>query len=125
MNPSCFDILQAIDSLLSDKVIILPNNKNIIPAAHQAAELTDKTVRVLPTRSIPQGLTAMVSFNGAIGLDENIKAMSGFREEVYSVEITSAIRDATVNGLKIQQGDFMGIVDGEVLHAEKIILTNI
>jgi DAK2 domain fusion protein YloV len=121
MNPSCLDILQAIESLPSEKVIILPNNKNIIPAAHQAAELTDKTVRVVPTRSIPQGLSAIVSFNGEVGLDENIEAMSGFQEQVNSIEVTTAIRDATVNGLEIQQGDFMGIVDGDVLYAEKTI----
>ncbi|HEY95676.1 MAG TPA: DAK2 domain-containing protein [Dehalococcoidia bacterium] len=121
MNPSCLDILQAIESLPSEKVIILPNNKNIIPAAHQAAELTDKTVRVLPTRSIPQGLSAMVSFNCEVGLDENIEVMSGFQEQVNTVEITTAIRDAMVNGLEIQQGEFMGIVDGDVLYAEKTI----
>ena len=121
MNPSCLDILEAIESLSSEKVIVLPNNKNIIPAARQAAELTNKTVRVLPTRSIPQGLSAMVSFNSETGLDENIEAMSGFREQVRSVEITTAIRDATVNGLEIQQGDFMGIVDGDALYTEKTI----
>jgi DAK2 domain fusion protein YloV len=121
MNPSCLDILEAIESLSSEKVIVLPNNKNIIPAARQAAELTNKTVRVLPTRSIPQGLSAIVSFNSETGLDENIKAMSGFWEQVCSIEITTAIRDATVNGLEIRQGDFMGIVDGDALYAEKTI----
>jgi DAK2 domain fusion protein YloV len=121
MNPSCLEILQAIETLPSEKVIILPNNKNIIPAAHQAAELTSKAVSVLPTRSIPQGLSAMVSFDREAGLDENIEVMSEFQGQVYSIEITSAIRDATVNGLEIQQDDFMGIVDGEVLYAEKTI----
>jgi len=125
MNPSCLDILEAIESLPSEKVIILPNNKNIIPAAHQAAELTDKYVSVLPTRSIPQGLSAMVSFNSEVGLDENIENMSGFQEHVNCVEITSAIRDATVNGLEIQQGEFIGIVDGEVLYAEKTIVETV
>ncbi len=121
MNPSCLDILQAIEALSSEKVIVLPNNKNIIPAAHQAAELTGKTVRVLPTRSIPQGLSAMVSFNSETGLDENIAVMSGFKEQVNSIEITAAIRDAKVNGLEVHQGNFMGIVDGKVLYAEETI----
>ena len=121
MNPSCLDIVQAIDLLSSEKVIILPNNKNIIPATHQAAELTDKMVRVIPTRSIPQGLSAMVSFNSEVGLDENVEAMSGFKEQVHSVEITTAIRNAMVNGLEIRLGDFMGIIDGNVRFAEKTI----
>lgn len=114
MNPSCADILQAVSALPSDKVIILPNNKNVIPAAQQAAGLSEKEVRVLPTRSVPQGLNAMVSFSPGEGLDENVAEMEGFRENVRTVEITSAVRDARVKGVRIAKGSCIGIIDGDI-----------
>ena len=114
MNPSCSDILQTINSVSSDQVIVLPNNKNVIPAARQAAELTGKTVKVLPTRSIPQGLSAMVCFSNEVGLDENLAEMSGYQEQVRSVEITTAVRDAQVSKLHIKKGNYIGIIDGDI-----------
>jgi len=114
MNPSCSDILQAINSLPSSQVIILPNNKNIIPAARQAAEAALKTVKVLPTRSIPQGLSALVGFNREARLEENLANMSKNQEQVRSVEITTAVRGTRVNSLQIKKGDYLGLIDGEL-----------
>ena len=114
MNPSCSDILQMINSVSSDQVIVLPNNKNVIPAARQAAELTGKTVKVLPTRSIPQGLSAMVCFDGEAGLNKNLAEMSRCQEQVRSIEITAAVRDARVNKLQIKEGNYIGLIDGDI-----------
>lgn len=114
MNPSCSDILQAINSVSSDQVIVLPNNKNVIPAARQAAEVAGKTVKVLPTRSIPQGLSALVGFNSDTGLEKNLTDMSGRQEQVRSVEITTAVRESRVNKLQIKKGDYIGLIDGDI-----------
>jgi len=114
MNPSCADILQAIDSVPSDKVIVLPNNKNIIPAAKQAAEASRKNVRVLPTRSIPQGLSALVGFNRETDMDLNLKEMTISLERVKSVEITNAVRDTRTGNLQIKKGDYIGLIDGNI-----------
>jgi DAK2 domain fusion protein YloV len=114
MNPSCADILQAIDSVPSDKVIVLPNNKNVIPAAKQAATVAKKKVKVLPTRSIPQGLSALVGFNCEKELDLNLREMSRAQERVRSVEITNAVRDARMSTLQIKKGDYIGLVDGNI-----------
>jgi dihydroxyacetone kinase-like predicted kinase len=95
-------------------VIVLPNNKNVIPAANQAAELAKKTVRVLPTRSIPQGLSAMVCFNREAGLDKNLVEMSRCQEQVKSIEITTAVRDAQVNELQIKKGNYIGLINGDI-----------
>jgi dihydroxyacetone kinase-like predicted kinase len=114
MNPSCADILQAIDSVPSDKVIVLPNNKNVIPAARQAATLAKKKVKVLPTRSVPQGLSALIGFNCEKELDLNLKEMSRAQERVRSVEITTAVRDARMGPLQIKKGDYIGLIDGNI-----------
>jgi len=114
MNPSCSDILQAINSISSEEVIVLPNNKNVIPAARQAAGVAVKTVKVLPTRSIPQGLSALLGFNSEANLEENMTGMSRLQKEVRSIEITSAIRNARVNGLSIKEGDYIGLIDGDM-----------
>jgi len=114
MNPSCADILQAIDSVPSDKVIVLPNNKNIIPSAEQAATVTKKKVRVLPTRSIPQGLSALMGFNCEMELDLNLEEMSRAQERVRSIEVTSAIRDTKISTLQIKKGDYIGLIDGNI-----------
>ncbi len=114
MNPSCSDILQAIDSVPSDKVIVLPNNKNVIPAAKQAATVAKKKVKVLPTRSIPQGLSALVGFNCEMELDWNLKEMSRSQERARAIEVTNAVRDAKVGTLQIKRGDYIGLIDGNI-----------
>ncbi len=121
MNPSCADLLEAINSVPSQNVVLLPNNKNIIPTAKQAVALADKTVRVLPTRSIPQGLAALVGFNREMQLDTNLKDMTQAQGRVRSIEITTAVRDARRGSLQIARGSFIGLVDGDI----KVASTNL
>lgn len=114
MNPSCADLLEAVNSVASDQVIILPNNKNIVPTARQAAGIARKNVRVVPTRSVPQGLSALIGFNSQAGLDANVKEMGRAQEKVRSVEMTVAVRDAKIGDLQIRAGDYIGLIDGSI-----------
>jgi len=115
MNPSTLDILQAVDGVPSDKVLVLPNNKNIIPTAKLVQTLTKKTVKVVPTETIPQGIASMISFIPENDMDTNFEAMSGAIGTVKTIEITRATRDTKVNKLKIKAGDVIGLVDGDLL----------
>jgi len=114
MNPSCFDILQAIDSTSADELILLPNNKNIIPAARQAVTAAKQMVKVVPTRNIPQGLSALLAFNPEIKLEENLTEMTRAQEGVKSVEITTVVRDTKLGRIKLQKGDFVALIDGNI-----------
>ncbi len=114
MNPSCFDILQAIDSTSADELILLPNNKNIIPAARQAVTAAKQKVKVVPTRNIPQGLSALLAFNPEIKLEENLTEMTRAQEGVKSVEITTVVRDTKLGRIKLQKGDFVALIDGNI-----------
>ena len=98
MNPSCTQIIEAINSVAPDSVLILPNNKNVIPAAMQAAGMVKKKVEVLPTRSIPQGLAALLALNPENDTDANISEMSRAIGQVRSIEVTRAVREAKVDG---------------------------
>jgi DAK2 domain fusion protein YloV len=117
MNPSVRDILQAVESTPSDKVIILPNNKNIILTAAQVHTLTKKKVSVIPTKTIPQGVAALLAYNYEGTLDENTKAMEGAVSTVKTVEITKAVRSTRFDGLHIKRGQYIAIVDDEMLIA--------
>ncbi|MBS3977793.1 MAG: DAK2 domain-containing protein [Syntrophomonadaceae bacterium] len=114
MNPSIEDIVEGINRVLAKRVIVLPNNKNIILAAEQAAEMVQKEVAVIPTRSFPQGLSSLLAFDPAASLPENREKMTAAIKQVTSGEITYAIRDSQYNGLSIQQGDLLGLVNGEI-----------
>lgn len=115
MNPSTEDILKAIEEANAEKTIILPNNKNIFMAAEQAAEVSDKDVVVVPTRTISQGLTSMLAFNDQVDLETNKANMTAELEYVKSGQITNAIRDTEIDGVEISTDDFMGIVDGKIV----------
>lgn len=115
MNPSTEDFIKAIDSLNAKQVIILPNNKNIQMAAEQAKSVADLPVEVVPTRSIPQGLTAVLSYNPHQTLEENSQAMTDMLSEVKSGQITYAIRDTEIDGLHIKKNDYMGLLDGDII----------
>ncbi|MDO4670826.1 MAG: DAK2 domain-containing protein [Aerococcus sp.] len=115
MNPSTEDIVKAIEDAHAEKIIILPNNKNIFMASKQAAEVVDQPAIVIPTTSISQGLTALLGFNANLSLEENEENMTAELENVVSGQITHAIRDTEIDGLKIKKGDFMGIVDGDIV----------
>ena len=119
MNPSTEDILKAIESTNAEKTIILPNNKNIFMAADQAAEVSDADVVVVASKTISQGLTAMLAFNESEDLETNKANMTAELENVVSGQITNAVRDTVIDGLAITKDDFMGIVDGKILTADK------
>ena len=115
MNPSTEDILKAIDAVNADQVIILPNNKNIFMAADQAAEVADIPVVVVPSKTISQGMTAMLAFNDQVGLAQNQAAMTEMLTNVVSGSLTHAIRDTAIDGITIKEGDFLGMIDGKIV----------
>ena len=114
MNPSTQDLLEAIENLLAERVILLPNNSNVILAAEQARVLSDKPVAVIPSRSIPQGIAALLAINYQADFDTNVAAMTSAMEEIETGEVTTATRSATINGLEIAEGQIIGLYDGEL-----------
>ena len=117
MNPSVQEILQAVESVPSQKVVLLPNNKNIIPTAFQVQPLTSKEVAVVPTRTFPQGVAALIAFNYEDSLGKNAQAMEETIATVKTVEVTNAVRDTQLKGLKVSKGQAIAIVDDEELVA--------
>ncbi|APX73376.1 DAK2 domain-containing protein [Companilactobacillus allii] len=115
MNPSTNDIVDAINKANAKRALILPNNGNIIMAAKQAAQLADIPVEIVASKTISQGMTAMLSFNPEADLDENKENMEDSLDTVKSGQVTQAIRDTEIDGLKITKGHYMGIVDGNIL----------
>lgn len=123
MNPSTEDIVQAIKDANADTVVILPNNSNIVMAANQAADVAGQNVIVIPTKTVPQGMAALLAFNPALGADENEAAMLGAIGEVKSGQITYAVRDTNIDGIDIKKGDFMGILNGKIVETASDQLT--
>jgi len=119
MNPSTEDIVKAVKEVHAHKIIILPNNKNIIMAAEQAVELCDEDVVVIPSRTVPQGLSALLAFNPNADLASNKMNMSEALQHVKTGQITFAVRDTTIDGLEIEKDDFMGILDGKIVVKNK------
>ncbi|MFC2050565.1 DAK2 domain-containing protein [Chloroflexota bacterium] len=117
MNPSVQEIVQAVESVPSQKIILLPNNKNIILAASQVHSLTSKEIAVIPSKTVPQGIAALIAFNYEGGMEENVKAMEEAIATVKTVEITEAARSTQLQGLKIKKGQAIAIVDDENLVA--------
>jgi DAK2 domain fusion protein YloV len=116
MNPSTEDMLNAIEQVNADHIFILPNNKNIIMAANQAASLVeDKEIIVIPTTTIPQGITALVNFIPDYSAEENTEAMNAEITAVKTGQVTYAVRDTEIDGKTIKQDDFMGIGDKSIL----------
>lgn len=115
MNPSTKDLLQAVESVASDKVIILPNNKNIVLTAGQVQSLTEKSVSVVPTETIPQGVAALLAFDYEADFDTNTRLMTRAKSTVKSIEITRAIRSTQIKGLKIKKKQAIGLLDGELV----------
>ena len=112
MNPSTEDILDAISKVNADNIFLLPNNSNIILACEQAKDLTkDKNIYVIPTKNIPQGITAMINFVEGITASENAETMKASLSEVKAGQVTYAVRDTTVDGKTIKAGDIMGLSD--------------
>jgi DAK2 domain fusion protein YloV len=117
MNPSTQDLLEAIEHLPAERVILLPNNSNVIMAAEQANELSSKPVAVVPSRFIPQGIAAMLAYNPQNDYDACVEAMMAAMQQVETGEITCATRTATINGFDIAEGQIIGLHDGDVAAA--------
>ena len=122
MNPSTEDMLTAIDHVNADHIFILPNNKNIIMAANQAAELVeDKKIVVIPSKSVPQCISAMVEFNDKKSAEANEKAMNKAIGRVTSGQLTYAVRDTEIDGIEIKKDDILGMVEGKIVTVGKDI----
>lgn len=119
MNPSTEDLLEAIEQTPARNVFVLPNNKNIIMAAEQAAGLTDRNVCVLQTRTIPQGISAMMNYDPDGDFKTNRAAMTEAIDRVGSGQITFAVRDSEFDGHKIKQGDILAMDNGKIVFTEK------
>jgi DAK2 domain fusion protein YloV len=117
MNPSTQELLEAIARLQADKVIILPNNPNILLAAQQAQRMSDKEVAVVPTSTIPQGISALLAFNYQSDMKTNMDLMERAAGQIQTLEITNAVRSVRINGLNIQEGHFIGLLNGELVEA--------
>ena len=123
MNPSTEDILAAVSATPAKNVFVLPNNKNIIMAAEQAGNLADRKVYVLPTRSIPQGISAMISFSDTLGIKENLLEMQKAAENVHTAQVTFAARDSEMLEQRIRKGQIIGMEDGKVTLVDNDIVT--
>ncbi len=115
MNPSTKDLLQAVEQSASDKVIILPNNKNIVLTAGQVQSLTNKTVSVVPSKTIPQGVAALLAFDYEADFEANTSIMTETLSTVKSIEITRAVRSTRLNGLAIKKKQAIGFLDGALI----------
>lgn len=123
MNPSTEDILSAIEKVNADNIFILPNNGNIILAAEQARELTeDKNIIVIPTKNIPQGITAMINFAEGMTPEENAEAMTEGLADVKAGQVTYAVRDTAIDGKEIKAGDIMGLSDKTIENVGKDVV---
>ena len=115
MNPSTEDIVNAVKSIGAERVLILPNNKNIIMAAERAAELLDIEAAVVPTKDVPQGMSALLAFSPDASVEDNQAAMASASKHVKSGSVTYAVRDTSIDGIEIKKDDFMGISEGKIV----------
>lgn len=118
MNPSTEDIVKAVEAVGAERVLILPNNKNIVMAAEQAAEILGIEAAVVPTKTIPQGMAAILAFNPQATVDENKNNMTEAYAHVKTGQVTFAVRDTSIDGVEIKKDDFMALAEG------KIVLSN-
>ncbi|MDP2930983.1 MAG: DAK2 domain-containing protein [Chloroflexota bacterium] len=115
MNPSTKDLVQAVEAAPSNKVIILTNNKNIVMTAEQVQKLTKKSIKVVPTEAIPQGVAALLAFDYEADLDANVQSMTKAISAVKTIEITRSVRATRVNGLQIKRKQAIGFLDGKLV----------
>ncbi|NLM61321.1 MAG: DAK2 domain-containing protein, partial [Clostridiales bacterium] len=121
MNPSTEDILRAIDATPAEIVLVFPNNKNIIMAAEQCIAMSEKTVVVIPTRTVPQGITALLNFDPDLEISQNREIMLDAVSKVRTGQVTYASRDSLFDGKRIKQGEYLGIIDGELITNNKLL----
>ena len=122
MNPSTEDFVNAIESLPAEHIYLLPNNSNIILAAEQAAELSGRQVTVIPTKTIPQGLAAILAFKEEESAERNAAWMKSAAEQVVSGQVTQAVRNTSIDGVDIQEGDYMGIKEKTIVSSKPSLL---
>ncbi len=115
MNPSTQDILEAVDKINARNIVILPNNGNIIMAAQQARDISKKNVHVVPTKSIPQGITAVIALNPELSPQENVDEMTNAISSVKTGQVTYAVRDTVVNDVEIKEGNIIGMYNGKLV----------
>ncbi len=117
MNPSTEELLSAVESLAQKKVIILPNNKNVVLTAQQAKSLSDRDIRVVPSTNIPQGISALLAFNYQSDLDTNVELMTEALGNIQAAEVTRAVRSVKINGLQVEEGQYIGLLNGDLVSA--------
>ena len=124
MNPSAGELLEAVRQTGASQVILLPNNPNVIPAARQAASLAGEPadgpgqgLSVVPTRSLPQGIAALLAFNPGEGIDLNLQSMQAAIAEIRSIEVTRAVRNSSASGVSVREGQYIGLLDGDLVVA--------
>jgi uncharacterized protein len=122
MNPSTKEILLAVETVVPDKVILLPNDKNIILTAGQVHSLTKKSVKVVPTKTVPQGVAALLAFDYEADYDANAKLMEKARKSVRTIEITQAIRSTKIGDLRIRKGQSIGLLDTDLVAVGNSVL---
>lgn len=115
MNPSTNDFVQAVEKMNIDNIIILPNNKNIISAAKQVSEVSNKNIAIIETKTIPQAVSALMVYDDQLSPEELKKEMETEIEYVKTLEITQAVKDSKVNGMEIKEGDYIGLCDGDII----------
>ncbi len=123
MNPSTEDILDAVEEANADTVFVLPNNKNIVLAAQQAAEIAKCNVIVIESKTIPQGISAMMNYSPEMSAEENTENMSAALGTVTSGNVTHAVKDTNIDGMEIHEGNIIGVSGGHILSAEEDIFT--
>jgi len=122
MNPSTEQLLRAVEGITADEVIILPNNSNILLTAQQVDALTGKDIRVVSSKSVPEGIGAILAFNYQAGLESNAKVMEQATQNVQTIEATKVIRSAQINGLRVEAGQAIGLCNGNLtVCGEKLI----
>ncbi len=114
MNPSTEELLAAVDSVPAQQVILLPNNSNVILSARQVLTLSSKQVYIVPTDTMPQGIAALLRFNFAADFDTNCQAMTEAATTIHTAEITTAVRSVQIGGVRVREGDYIGLVDGNL-----------
>ncbi|HET7657410.1 MAG TPA: hypothetical protein VFK37_03895, partial [Bacillales bacterium] len=119
MNPSIEDLAKAIEECGAEHVFLLPNNGNLVLAAQQAKDVVGESITVIPTKTIPQGIAALVAFNSEEDAQSNESEMVAAFKNVKSAQVTFAVRDSKKDGFEIKKGDFLGIADGEIVATAK------
>jgi len=118
MNPSCEEIYKAAEEISADTVFLLPNNKNVIMACEQVKEMSRKSIVVIPTKTVPQGINAMLGFNEELTTDENVRSMTEMAGEVSTIQITYAVRSTVIEGIDVKEGEYIALYEKELLASE-------